>query len=214
MERYFPTTIWSAIRGAGEAPDPLNRLCALYWRPVHSFVRLVWRKDPEEAEDLTQSFFAHLLERNPWSRLRPELGSFRNYLRTALRHFLINARSLHPAPLPLEHEPVDRAYDREWFHCLLETSIAELSDRLKPLAFEVFRLYCLEPEPSPTYAELAERFVLRESDVRNFLARARRELREIVRKNIREYVTGDDEIEEELREASGRRMRRGSCIGT
>lgn len=201
MEQYFPTTIWSAIREAGETPDPLNRLCGLYWRPVHTFIRLVWRKDPEEAEDLTQAFFAHLLERKPWFRLRPELGSFRNYLRTALRHFLIDARRAHPSFLPLEYEPIDRTYDREWFRCLLETSLAELQTRLKPVAFEVFRLYRLEPEPSPTYAELAERLALRESDVRNHLARARRELREIVRKNIRETVSTDDEIEGELRKA-------------
>src|SRR5213078_583288 len=87
----FTTTHWSVVLAAQDespaAQQALEKLCRTYWRPIYSFVRRqgVW---PEEAEDLTQGFFALLLERRDLDAVRKEKGRLRSYLLTALKHFL------------------------------------------------------------------------------------------------------------------------------
>src|SRR5438046_7674866 len=87
----FTTTHWSVVRTEqGESPaahEALEKLCRIYWRPIYSFVR---RQGigPEEAEDLTQGFFAQLLERRSLSAVRKEKGRLRSYLLGALKYFL------------------------------------------------------------------------------------------------------------------------------
>src|SRR5262245_9712599 len=92
----FPTTIWSDIIAAGDSSDPqsrdrLDRLLRTYWKPVFAYVRSSWRKPVEDAKDLTQAFFASVLQKGYLSRLDPDRGSFRGYLKKALKHFLIDA---------------------------------------------------------------------------------------------------------------------------
>src|SRR5216110_3939568 len=92
----FATTHWSVVLEAqGESPaaqDALEKLCRIYWRPVFSFIR---RQGVgiEEAEDLTQGFFALLLERRDLDAVRREKGRLRSYLLTSLKHFLTNERN-------------------------------------------------------------------------------------------------------------------------
>ncbi len=87
----FATTHWSLVLEAqGESPaaqEALENLCRIYWRPIHSFLRRQGLAQ-EEAEDLTQGFFALLLERRDLSAVRREKGRLRSYLLTALKHFL------------------------------------------------------------------------------------------------------------------------------
>lgn len=228
--RAFPTTLWSEVRAAADPSVPeyrerLNRLLHSYWRPVYVFIRTAWRKPVEDAKDLTQAFFAHLLERDFLSRCRPERGSFRAYLKQALRFFLTDADraaaarrsatpsfSLDAAPDELERlgpaapeETPERAYDREWFRGLLDSAIGALRETLamegKGLYFDVFRTYVLDPQqgaPPPTYHETARRLDVSEVDVRNYLTRCRRTLREILRARILEYVESESEAEREL----------------
>src|SRR5256712_14150370 len=91
----FATTHWSVLLTAqGESPaaqEALEKLCRTYWRPIYGFVR---RQDvePEEAKDLTQGFFALLLERRDLDAVRKERGRLRSYLLTSLKHFLTNER--------------------------------------------------------------------------------------------------------------------------
>src|SRR5881409_2000159 len=91
----FTTTHWSVVLTAqGESPAAqaaLEKLCRTYWRPIYSFVR---RQGigPEEAEDLTQGFFALLLERRDLSAVRKEKGRLRSYLLVSLKHFLADER--------------------------------------------------------------------------------------------------------------------------
>src|SRR5206468_10120074 len=91
----FTTTHWSVVLTAqGESPaaqEALEKLCRTYWRPIYGFVR---RRGagPEEAEDLTQGFFALLLERRDFDTVRKEKGRLRSYLLTSLKHFLTNER--------------------------------------------------------------------------------------------------------------------------
>ena len=91
----FTTTHWSVVLDAqGESPaaqEALEKLCRIYWRPIYSFVRRQ-EAGPEEAQDLTQGFFALLLERRDLSTVRKEKGRLRSYLLTALKHFLTDER--------------------------------------------------------------------------------------------------------------------------
>lgn len=232
-QRAFPSTIWSDILSAADPSHPqyrerLNRLVQTYWKPVYAYIRAAWRKPVEDAKDLAQAFFAHVLEKEYLARLRPEQGSFRGYLKKALKHFLIDAAraesvrasvrpvfTLEASPAELERlgiaatdETPEQAYDREWFDCLFDDAVGTLRNFLsaagKHLYFEIFKIYCLESDESPTYASVADRLGIKETDVRNHLTYTRQVLRQILRERIREYVASDDEIEGELAEVLGR----------
>lgn len=224
--RDFPSTSWGLLRSAREADRrALERLIALYWKPAYFYLRAAGRRGVEEAKDLTQDFFARMLERRDWERLRPERGSFRGFLKRALRNFMTDAarreRARRPpdgtpllrfedlddrAPAPSDGDP-EVVFDREWERTVLEDSLRELQERLVRQGaaglFEVFRLYCLEGEGRLTYAEVAGRLGLRESDVRKRLARCRAELREIVLGRVRAYAADDEEAREEYRRIVG-----------
>src|SRR5881392_4416090 len=141
----FTTTHWSVVLTAqGESPaahEALEKLCRMYWRPIYSFVRRQGVA-PEEAEDLTQGFFAQLLERRSLSAVRKEKGRLRSYLLGALKYFLADERRRSMAikrgkgqrliPLeelradgPPEMEPADAVtaemiYERRWALTVLE----------------------------------------------------------------------------------------------
>jgi RNA polymerase sigma-70 factor (ECF subfamily) len=93
MPDQFKTTRWSLITAASgedaQAHAALEELCGAYWRPVYAFMRRQGR-DPETAADLTQAFFAQVLERRAFARADPSRGRFRSYLLTSARNFLIN----------------------------------------------------------------------------------------------------------------------------
>ena len=92
-DAIFSTTNWSVVLEAqGKSPaaqEALEKLCRTYWRPVYSFIRREGT-GPEEAEDLTQSFFALLLQRRNFENVRKEKGRLRSYLLTSLKHFLVS----------------------------------------------------------------------------------------------------------------------------
>lgn len=183
--RSFPTTAWSDVLAAGDAAHPermerLNRLLSLYWKPVYVYIRVAWRKPVEDAKDLTQAFFAHILDAGTLARARAERGSFRSYLKASLKYFLINAGraeavrrpekalvSLDARPEEFEQlgpaasdETPETAYERQWFSGLMDASVNELRARLtrdgKALYFDVFNAYVLEPEQSPGMAATGE----------------------------------------------------------
>src|SRR5947207_4072241 len=90
--REFVTTHWSVVLSAGrdssaQASDALAKLCRVYWWPLYAFVRRQGHS-PHDAQDLTQEFFARLLEKNYLSAVDPRNGKFRSFLLAALEHFL------------------------------------------------------------------------------------------------------------------------------
>jgi RNA polymerase sigma-70 factor (ECF subfamily) len=160
--REFPSTCWTLIRKAGTAsPETLERLIYLYWKPAYYYLRAAGRQGVEDAKDLTQDFFTRLLERRDWERLSPERGSFRGFLKRALKNFLIDAARHQKARQPsskflfkfdeCRDEPAaptpEDAFDREWVRTVLRDSIHDLERALQKegtaKVFEVFRLYCL-----------------------------------------------------------------------
>jgi RNA polymerase sigma-70 factor (ECF subfamily) len=232
--RDFPSTSWNLIRGAGKAHrEHLERLIYLYWKPAYLYLRACGRKSVEDAKDLTQDFFARLVERKDWEHLSPDRGSFRGFLKKALKNFMIDAARREQARRPAgglflfrfeevrdAHPVVDpeHAFDKEWIQTVLRDSIRDLEIRLKKEGsanlFDVFRLYCLPEDGSgdssettkfmmgetggKTYADVAEKLGLRETDVRKRLARCRAVLREIVLERIREYSATEDEASAEF----------------
>lgn len=232
----FPETVWSAILSCPDARSPerrarLERLCTLYWRPVYRFIRAAWGKTIEDAKDLTQDFFARLLESDFISRYQPSQGRFRNFLKGALRNFLAEAhrdasrqkRGGGQAVVPLDIDDVEagvlapelgrytpeQLYDREWADGLMADGLAQLKAQLVSegkenylKAFEAYDL-CPPEQARPTYADLARSLGLSEHDVRNYLSFARARLRELIVRRISEYVVSPADVEEELRELSG-----------
>lgn len=91
----FPATRWSVIEGArsadaAERTRALETLCEAYWRPVYKYVRLRWNRAAEDAQDLTQGFFAEMLERELLNRFDPGKSRLRTYLRLCVDSFVMN----------------------------------------------------------------------------------------------------------------------------
>src|SRR5215472_2718328 len=152
----FTTTHWSVVLQAqGDSPaaqEALENLCRTYWWPLYGFVRREGYT-PEEAQDLTQGFFALILERKDLDAVREEKGRLRSYLLTSLKNFLAKAkrreltikRGEGRALVPLDellareradHEPADqlnaeRIYERRWALTLLEQALARLGEEYR-----------------------------------------------------------------------------------
>jgi RNA polymerase sigma-70 factor (ECF subfamily) len=140
----------------------------VYWKPVYAYLRARWRKSVEDAKDLTQAFFTRLLERGALSRPLSRQESFRGFLKTSLRHFVIDeerATQSRRPELPLlsldradrdwgrglkapGDDSPERAYDRAWLRCLIEGALEDLEERLvregKALYLEALRGYVVD----------------------------------------------------------------------
>src|SRR5439155_4417533 len=180
----FTTTHWSMVLEAqGESPgaqEALEKLCRVYWRPIYNFVRRQGA-GPEERQDLTQVFFALLLERRDLRTVREEKGRLRSYLLSAMKHFLADERRRAMAIkrgkgeqlISLEQlraeewggmEPTDpltaeRIYERRWASTLLDRVLSRLEDiyrtRGKAALFDSFNQLLAEEPGTPSQAEIA-----------------------------------------------------------
>lgn len=202
----FPETSWSQLLELRDPAHPryaehLERLAKQYWSPVFHYAQALSRAD---AEDLTQQFFAMLLSRGDLLRLSPERGSFRGFLKTALRNFVTSAaraeaiRKAVPLRDEADFRSPEQAFDREWARGVLIEAVARLRRESAPVPFEIFREYCLE-ESGASYADLARRHGLSEDDVRNRLREARQRLKEILEGQLRDYLAPGQDLEAELR---------------
>jgi DNA-directed RNA polymerase specialized sigma24 family protein len=193
----FATTHWSVVLRAGvggspEAEKALAHLCQTYWYPVYAFFRREGRS-PEEAEDLTQSFFAMLLERGDLARVHPAKGRFRSFLLASARNFLKNdwnrARRLKrgggaevfsiqgmPAEEwyrlePLDDSSADKLFDRRWAEALIEQSLMRLKEDCEKAGqaprFEVLRDFVLGDAGDISCAEAGRKLGLGESQSRD-----------------------------------------------
>ena len=224
----FTTTHWSVVLEAqGESPaarEALEKLCRTYWRPIYGFVRRQG-VGPEEAKDLTQGFFALLLERRDLNTVRQEKGRLRSYLLTSLKHFLTNERNRAMAIkrgegqrlIPLEHlrererigfDPsetlaADQIYERRWALSVLDHALARLGDEHR--ATGTMRLFdqlqrSLTNEPDrPSPADTAHEFGMTESAVRQASYRLRQRYRQVLREEIAHTVMLPGDIDDELR---------------
>jgi RNA polymerase sigma-70 factor (ECF subfamily) len=202
----FPETRWSQLLELRDPTHPryaehLERLAKQYWSPVFHYAQALSRAD---AEDLTQQFFAMLLARRDLEKLAPERGSFRGFLKTALRNFVTSAaraaslRATVPLPEEADLRSPEQAFDREWARGILADAVARLRKESAPATFEIFREYCLE-ESGASYADLARRHKVSEDDVRNRLRESRQRMRDILEDLLRDYLLPGQDLSAELR---------------
>lgn len=223
-DRFPNQTAWTAILEAQDAASPerrarLERLAALYWKPVHSHLRLQWTLSGDDAADLTQEFFLRFLEEDFLKGAAPERGRFRTFLKMKLRDLVIDdlrkrtafkrggaakfvaidsEGTLEPRWKGLQP---DEAFDREWAACLMAESIRALERSLQAEGSEnVFKAlqHCVLLKPAKSYRDCAALLGIKESDVRNYVFRARTLLRDTVRGQVRDSVSREGEVEEEL----------------
>jgi RNA polymerase sigma factor (sigma-70 family) len=214
----FPSTQPSLLDAVttGLPNEALERVIALYWKPVYRFIRLKFHKNNEDAKDLTQSFFTSSLQRDFFARFDPGKASFRTYLRMAVERF---AAGQHAASRrqkrggDIEFEPVEeqavtsespeQVFEREWQRQLFALALEDLRSHCegcgKQLQFQIFEAYDLAEDQRPSYAGLAARHCIAESAVTNHLAWARRTLRGFVTQRLRCVTSGERELREEMR---------------
>lgn len=219
-ERQFLTTRWSVVLAAGEEqPQALESLCKAYWGPLHAYA--CWRgNSPEEARDLTQEFFARLLEKHWLDGVTKEGGRFRSFLLTAMQRFLANAHEHRSAakrgggtsPIPLdgiaeppalgEGDSPERAFDRQWARLVMER--AQLRLRKEALLANVQHYDALErflsTEPGDgEYDALAAHYGTTRNAIAASVRRLRLRFRESIRAEIAETVAAQADVDEEMR---------------
>jgi RNA polymerase sigma factor (sigma-70 family) len=234
----FPLTRRSVVRAAASA-DPETRqrafdaLVAAYWKPVYKYLRLKWSASGEDAEDLTQGFFARAIEKGFFDRFDPARARFRTYLRACLDGFVANERqsagrlkrgggaehvSLDfggaEAELarqgPSESADMEEYFHREWVRSLFGLAVEALRRRCteagKEVHFALFERYDLDgPDAAarPSYADLAREIGIPETQVTNHLAWARREFRRLVLEALEEATGSEEEFRTEARQLLG-----------
>ena len=227
----FARTHWSVVLAAGRsdqdsvrARDALEKLCRAYWFPIYAFVRRHGRS-PHDAQDLTQEFFARLLEKNYLAGADRAKGRFRSFLLGAVKHFLANEwdkaraqkRGGGKSPVPIDFssaetsfgvEPADqwtaeKMFDRRWALALLEQVLRRLRDDYvrdgKEKLFEQLKPTLTEASRSVPYAEIAARLGSTEGAVKVAVHRLRQRYRDILRAEIAQTVAGPEEVEDEIR---------------
>jgi RNA polymerase sigma factor (sigma-70 family) len=224
----FATTHWSVVLDAqSESPaaqEALEKLCRIYWRPIFSFVQRQG-VGPEEAEDLTQGFFAVLLERRSLSNVRKEKGRLRSFLLGALKHFLADERRRAMAIkrgagqrlIPLEElsvderiemEPADpataeRIYERRWASTVLERVLDLLEDEYRAAGnaalFNSLNQLLPDEPGVPSQADIAAELGMTENAVRQAFHRFRQSYQLLLREEIAHTVSTPGDIEDELR---------------
>jgi RNA polymerase sigma factor (sigma-70 family) len=224
----FSTTNWSVVLEAqGQSPAAqaaLEKLCHTYWRPICAFVRRQGT-EPEEAKDLTQGFFALLLERRDFDTVRKEKGRLRSYLLTSLKHFLTNERSramaikrgkgqrlisldqLHQGERggfePADTATADQIYERRWAMTVLNQVLARLEKEHRSAGkMELFdrlqKSFTDEPDRS-SQVKIAHELGMTENAVNQAFHRFRQRYRELLREEVAHTVAVAVDIEDELR---------------
>jgi DNA-directed RNA polymerase specialized sigma24 family protein len=232
-EKLFASTRWTIIRNAAgsqvsstQSLNALSELCQIYWRPVYLFLRRQGIAQ-HDAQDLTQGFFADLIENRSYTRADESKGRFRSFLLGALKHFLADAQDFDRALkrgggtfiAPLDEAAVAEAerqvarterwsapdvYDRGWAEALLRQALDRLANECalagtRPL-FEA-----LKPHLSPRddtavpYAELSARVGRPAATLRKDVERLRARYGEILREEVCDTVSDQADVDEELR---------------
>jgi DNA-directed RNA polymerase specialized sigma24 family protein len=225
---FFATTRWTMVRAVGRGESPqvdaaLESLCSAYWFPLYAYVRR-HGFTKEDAEDLTQAFFARLLARQDFTGLRQENGRFRAFLLAALKNFLSNERdrlgrlkrggaithlsmdwqsadtqfqiSDNGKPSP------DEAYDREWAVALLERVIQKLREECiaegRGERFDQLKDFLTTARGEISHAARAGELGMEESGLRVAVHRLRKRYRELLRREVGDTLADPAMVEEEL----------------
>ena len=229
----FQETAWSIVLAAGNASEPrarqaLAELCRIYWPPIYGFLR---RRgyNRDDAQDLTQSFFEHMLQEETLRRASPERGRFRSFLLGALNRVIADeqahgraqrrggqaafismdefaAEEMQHERLTNELSPAE-TLDARWAGVLLQRALekvrAEFAAEGKAKTFEALSPFLGGEKPDVTYQEVAQRLGLALAAVKTHIHRLRRQFATAVRREIMQTVSAPHEVEEELRQLRG-----------
>jgi DNA-directed RNA polymerase specialized sigma24 family protein len=226
----FATTRWSLIVAAREQDTPqaqqaLSRLCESYWYPLYAYIRRRGHT-ADEAGDLTQGFFARLLERDFFGAADPVKGRFRAFLLASCKNFLANEHdhararkrgggrspeSIHLASAegrysrePSHDLTPEKLFERRWAVTLLDRVLARLREeftaRGKATQFDHLRVYLVGERSGPPHGKAAEELGMTAGAVKVAVHRMRQRYRELLREEIAHTVEGQDQIDEEIRQ--------------
>lgn len=226
---HFATTRWSLVLAAGRrsserSTEALASLCETYWYPVYAFIRRQGN-DADAARDLTQEFFARVLEKNYFGAADPARGRFRAFLLTSTRHFLSNERDRARAlkrggatpPLSLDVETAEGTYqlegqddltpeklfDARWATLLLDRALGRLQRGYaasgKSSTFDGLKGFLTGDNTDITYDQAARTLGSTEAAIKVAVHRMRRRFRDALIEEIAETVASPDDIDAELR---------------
>jgi len=229
----FATTHWTVVLQAGKRSTPqadlaLEELCRAYWFPLYAYVRRRGHSR-EDAEDLTQTFFARFLAKNYLEGLNAERGRFRAFLLASLKHFLANEwdrsqrqkRGGNVIHLSLDwqtadtkfqvaavNEPSpDRAFDREWAVALLAKVIERLQQECaaagKAQLFEQLKIFLTTDKDELSHAAVSQKLGMDEIAVRVAVHRLRKRYRQLLREEIAQTLADAADVDEEMRALFG-----------
>jgi RNA polymerase sigma factor (sigma-70 family) len=221
----FPETALTHLRQACDGDPQIRRLAwdtivAAYWKPVYKYIRYKWRETNENAKDLTQGFFARALEKNAFSAYDPEIAPFRSFLRLCADRYVSNERMFASRQKrnggvaePLDESIADSSispdeyFHREWVRQLFSLATADLQqlcrERGREDVYRAFEMYDLAGENRPTYADIATSLNIPVTQVTNYLAAARRDLRTMVLSRLRTLTATEQEFRAEARAVLG-----------
>jgi RNA polymerase sigma factor (sigma-70 family) len=226
----FVTTHWSVVLSARDPQSPqsaaaLEKLCRSYWFPLYAYIRRSGQSK-ENAEDLTQAFFARLLEKKFLDDAQQERGRFRSFLLVVLKRFLANEwerahaqkRGGFQTHLSLDTEmaerkfqseiasaeiPPDRAFERRWALTLLEQTMSRLRSEFehagKISEFERLKIFLTADRREIPYAAVAAELGMNESALRVAVHRLRMRYRELFREEIGHTLAEGESVDAELR---------------
>ncbi|HJR60592.1 MAG TPA: hypothetical protein VJ813_14370 [Vicinamibacterales bacterium] len=239
MASAFPPTRHSVIErlrrdDAQERRAAFSDLVDGYWKPVYKHLRATWQLSPEDAQDLTQSFFSDAFQKAWLEKYQPEKARFRTFVRVCVDRFAMNVRQASARAkrggdvrvVSLDFEgaeqevraqslgsPADAEdfFRHEFVRALLQRAVSEARAEMertgRGLHFQLFERYDLEPDDQVSYASLAIQFQLTESQVTNYLAHVRRTFRAHALTSLRGLCGTDEEFRREARELFGMEVR-------
>src|SRR5262245_44239316 len=212
--QWFTTTHWSVVLAAGSSTAPgaqvaLEKLCRAYWYPLYAFVRNQGYAEAD-AEDLTQQFFAWLLESKHLRVADPERGKFRSFLLCRLKHFLSDQRKKDGAQKrgggqvvlsldaqseerryglePATRQPPEMLFDRRWALTVLEQTVSRLRQEYaeagRAQLFDELKHFQPGEEASSSYSEAASRLGLSEAAIKSAIYRLRERHRQLLRQEV------------------------------
>ena len=225
----FVTTRWSLVLAAADKALPESRaalasLCQTYWSAVHVFLRRQVT-DVHEAQDLTQAFFARLLEKNIFGVAEPARGRFRSFLLTSARHFLLNewdrqkaskrgggrkilsldfgAHDSKPSLEPSDRSTPERLYERQWALDLLNQVMTQLRDEFtkagKQRVFDGLKSTLSGASPEESLAQIGRSLGITENAAKVAAHRLRKRYRELLRAEVAQTLADPEEIDDEIR---------------
>ncbi|HUT35820.1 MAG TPA: sigma-70 family RNA polymerase sigma factor [Planctomycetota bacterium] len=225
---HFATTHWSLVLAAAQQDSPASRealatLCEAYWYPLYAYARRRGRS-ADDAQDLTQSFFAALLEKHFLATADRERGRFRSFLLTAFQRFLSKEHDRAMAQkrgglrrtLSLDAESgerryllepshdwtPERVYERRWALTLLERVMARLrqhyADAAKPQLFDGLKVFLAGEGGAPAHRDVAAELGMSEGAVKVAVHRLRRRYRELLRAEVAQTIADPSDVDDEL----------------